>query len=251
MKRLLSALAVWGLCMTPCWAGASRDFDGVDDSVNCGSATVIDDLFASGGTIAAWIYPQGWGENSVGRIVDKTGSTLAGYSLSVRDNAAPLAALSFAHRFSENAVWATAASSIVLNQWQHVAVTYDRSASTNDPTCYIGGALAELGLDSNSTGSAVSDSAHDLIIGTQSSTARSFDGMIAYVHIYTRVLSATEINDIMRQPGSIADNLVGYWPLGGADSPELDLSGNGSTGTVTGAAESADGPPILLAPASL
>ena len=47
-------------------------FDGVDDYVDLGSAATVDDLFAGGGTVSAWIRPTGWGEGSYGRILDKT-----------------------------------------------------------------------------------------------------------------------------------------------------------------------------------
>ena len=47
-------------------------FDGVDDYVDLGSAATVDNLFAGGGTVSAWIRPTGWGEGSYGRILDKT-----------------------------------------------------------------------------------------------------------------------------------------------------------------------------------
>jgi len=64
------------------WTTSSRTgtallFDGVDDFVNLGSDASIDNIFAGGGTVSAWIYPTGWGENGFGRILDKSTSTFA------------------------------------------------------------------------------------------------------------------------------------------------------------------------------
>ena len=72
---------------------------------------------------------------------------------------------------------------------------------------------------------------------------QDFAGKLAYVQIFNRALDVNEINQIMRIPGSVPRGLVLFWNfLGG--SPEPDYSGNGNSGTVTGATVSADNPPI-------
>src|SRR3989338_7220307 len=63
----------------PTWVDEKRgkaiNFDGVNDYVNVGSATSIDNIWANGGTASAWIYPRSYGQNSRGRIFDKIKST--------------------------------------------------------------------------------------------------------------------------------------------------------------------------------
>ena len=47
------------------------NFDGSTSSINAGSPTMFDDIFAGAATIMAWIYPKGDGEQGSGRILDK------------------------------------------------------------------------------------------------------------------------------------------------------------------------------------
>jgi hypothetical protein len=82
-------------------------------------------------------------------------------------------------------------------------------------------------------------------IGAQISTF-FFPGKIAHAQVWNRKLSNAEIKQAHECPGSVLNGLVAYWPLFGSDTPELDLSGNGNTGAVTGATESTDGPPIFI-----
>src|SRR3990172_4089107 len=53
------------------YIGDSRDWDGVDDSIDCGSDAKIDDIFTGGGTISAWINPDDSGESGFGGVIRK------------------------------------------------------------------------------------------------------------------------------------------------------------------------------------
>ena len=70
------------------------------------------------------------------------------------------------------------------------------------------------------------------------------NGLIAYGTIFASVLTVVEMAELMWKPASLG-GAQGYWPLWG-DSTEIDLSGNGRTGTVTGSATSTDGPPVMF-----
>ena len=47
------------------------NFNGSTSSVNAGSPTMFNDIFAGAGTIMAWIYPKSDGEGNFGRIFQK------------------------------------------------------------------------------------------------------------------------------------------------------------------------------------
>ncbi len=172
------------------------DFDANDDRINVGSAAGIDNLFAGGGTISAWIYPEGWGEGTYGRIINKTdGGGLSGFSFNLNETGnAPNYNIAFSHDFSTDwGAWRAPENSIALNEWQHVVVTYDRDNPANDPAIYINGISQTLVEGQTPGGSADSDAAFDMIIGGNNGANRSFDGFIDDVRIYDRALSAQDV----------------------------------------------------------
>lgn len=57
----------------------SATFDGLNSRINVFSDASVDNIFAGGGTISAWINPVTWGEGGFGRIADK-GTTTSGAS---------------------------------------------------------------------------------------------------------------------------------------------------------------------------
>ena len=166
-------------------------FDGVDDFIDLGSDASIDDIFAGGGTVSAWINPDSWGGNNYGRIFDKAGATLpgAGWALEL---AAGTQSLLFQQGFSGGVgSWQSATGSISLSTWQHVAVTYDSSSAANVPTFYINGIEVGRSVDATPGGIALSDAGLDLHVGNYSlDTIRAFDGVIDDVRISAAVHSA-------------------------------------------------------------
>ena len=169
-----------------------QQFDGIDDDINLGSDASVDDIFAGGATVSAWINPSSWGENNYGRIFDKSGATLpgAGWALEV---ASGTQSLLFQQGFSGGVTsWQSANGSIGLNSWQHVAVTYDSSDPANEPTFYINGVEVGKTIDGTTpTGTALSDAGLDLHIGNHAmDTVRTFDGSIDDVRLSSEVRSA-------------------------------------------------------------
>lgn len=167
------------------------DFDGTDDLIDAGSSSSLDDIFAGGGAITAWINPRSWGEADFGRIVDKSASTGAdnGYHFHVLSSGN----LRFDHDFDGgDGQMNTTTAPIALNQWSHVAVVYNRDSAANDPAIYVQGVLQNADSFIPS-GTALSDSSHSLIIGNHSDASRTFDGQIDDVRIYNRALSVEEI----------------------------------------------------------
>jgi len=184
--------------------GDAQTFDGTptggNDRINAGSAASIDNVFVSGGTVEAWIYPTGWGESSYGRVLDKEADT-SGWEVFL-NNVDVTGGLSFLHDssgFTTNSKWNTGSSTIVLNQWNHVVVTFNKDSISNNPTIYINGASKSLTEQSTGTGSYVSDAAQNLNIGNRPAEDRTFAGRIDEVRISTTIRSSdwikTEYNN--------------------------------------------------------
>jgi hypothetical protein len=231
---------------TPAWAGGSRQFDGVDDYLNCGSPALFDNVTRL--SVVAWIKPAGYGENGHGWVFSKTpaGGLTSGPAFATQGGEAKN--LEFTQGWSKStgkfAWWQTPVNSIALNVWQAVAVTYEGNSTANDPRFYVDGVLQTTAETRGPAGSRNSDAANTLYLGNRGNTDRTFNGKLAHVHFYNRALTATEIAQLKQSPGSITNGLIAYWPLSGSGSQELDLSGNGNHCAVSGATASADGPPL-------
>jgi len=189
------------------------EFDGMDDVIDAGTLSEFNLTNAQDFTLSAWFKPD----------------TVSGYHL--------IAGKSF-NEFrliqGESALLiqldsgdpiVTASSVLSVGTWYHGVLTYDASTST-----------AELFLDGISKGSD-SATSPSWTSGTNFRIGHSpagdnypFDGNIADVQLYDRVLSDTEILDLYN--GADIASPVGHWPL---STGAGDISGNGNAGTVTGA----------------
>ena len=170
----------------PSWTGAGElKLDGVDDYVDCGSGASLNltgDL-----TVTAWVYPESFGGNGFGRIVDK-GDAGSGFAFYVREGAGSIAYLTYGGDFV-----VSGSGVIDLAKWQHVAVTYSDASDT--VTFYVNGLPAGGGNYQTNP----NDSADQpLIIGNRAALDRGFDGMLSNVRIYSRTLAADEISAIYR-----------------------------------------------------
>ncbi|HEX2872899.1 MAG TPA: DUF2341 domain-containing protein [Polyangiaceae bacterium] len=188
---------------------AGLDFNSNDDVVDAGSAGGVDDLFAVGGTLTAWIRPRSWGEGNFGRIVDKASDTLAatGWALQVDGGQAPNHALIFEHGFSGGpGRWNGPDSSIALGAWSHVAVVYDAASANNQPVMYVNGVAQSFTVIGTPNGARASDAPNALGIGDQVATKqRSFDGVLDEVRLERASRSAAWINAEYRSmlPGAV------------------------------------------------
>jgi hypothetical protein len=175
----------------------AQKFDGSNDYIDVGTGGSIANVFANGanvgGTISAWINPTGWGEGSYGRVLDKATDTTGndGWFLCVNNGGTVTEHIFFARDFSlQRGSWYTPQSSISLGQWQHVAVTYDESSTSNWPLMYIDGDSQSLDFDELPGGFPMDDSTVECRIGNFSGSAsRTFDGDIDEVRICDSILS--------------------------------------------------------------
>ena len=209
------------------------NFNGSTSSVNAGSPTMFDDIFAGAGTIMAWIYPKSDGEGNFGRIFDKNQ-----WLLNVRDELSGFVRLNITAAFSgDDGGWKTTDRVVPLNAWSHIAIVYDGSSASNDPIIYLNGVAQTLTEGSTPTGSITSDASSDLYIGNNSSGTRTFDGYIMDAKIYKASgISSTQVPiaaaRINQDPDLISPNPPKGWYKFNA-STTADSSGNSNTASAS------------------
>jgi len=179
-------------------------FDGVDDYVEVPhSSAQLGANLSNGFTISAWINPRSLGEASVGRIIDKNSGTNS-FVFNVRTTN------SVAFVINGGTQRQAGADAITLGIWQHVLVTISS------------GQLVNFYIDGVATGTADQDlvqtiatitSTEPILIGNRAATTATFDGSIAQVKMWNRVLTTEEItNDYS---GITPANPIHYFKLGG------------------------------------
>ena len=136
------------------------------------------------------------------------------------------------------------------NKWVFVAGQTDITTAGNnrmfagdlttvavEATSYVTQSVGVLGAGGNNSGTIA-------VIGNNSNANVSFVGSIAWVGVWNRILTTQEIQDQQYSPhltsGCVLFTNLGY---NGSATTAPDLSGNGNTGTVTGATFSDD--PLL------
>ncbi|UCE17297.1 MAG: T9SS type A sorting domain-containing protein [Gemmatimonadota bacterium] len=206
-------------------------FDGEHSSVVCPASPSLNPTDAL--TIEAWINPTGWGEITTlgfGTIVDKERFALFLIDSHPAFNGHCLA-LQLSHENGANSFATTSEGSVVLDTWQHVAVTYNGTAS--QLSIYIDGLTQILSQTPLPSGSVSDNSTNDLVIGNDASGGLTFDGGIDEVRLWNVARTEEEITRTVNshllgdEPG-----LIGYWRMNeGHGTTISDHSGHGNDGT--------------------
>ena len=234
MRHLLLSLLLSLTLSLPCWAGASRDFDGAGDFLtvtsNAGLKVGDGDL-----TIMFWMNPDSF-TASYNCVFDK-GTTDITREYSFFIDSTTVGFISLGHN-NLGGAGLTFSPAVATGAWQHIAILRSGSAVT---------IYCNLTSCSTTTLSSTGTNDQNLVIGKNTSGGGSdWDGKLAHLSVYDRALSFVEITEEKSHPGTIRSGLQLYLPIFGSDSPELDLSGKANTGAVTNAVSSAEGPPIFL-----
>jgi hypothetical protein len=170
-------------------------FDGSNDAMSVAATSAIDNIWSGGGTVIAMYVPT---NNFGGRVLDKRGSTQAGWSIyhndTVGDDARLLiqqdgAVSQYGYRSDDRG--------IMLSQPNIGVTTWDSDTPATTSTFYLNSATAST-TDTFNTGSgaAVSDAARNLFIGNRNDLARGASLIMGEVILYDRILSTPEIAQI-------------------------------------------------------
>ena len=216
-----------GLLFSIAMAGKAQDytldFDGGNDYVNVGAQAGL--VMTATVTIEAWVFPEGTGSGGAqgGIIVNKEGE----YEIARFQNGY----LSWA--FANNNpgwFWHTTPAFLPLNQWSHVAITYQSGVVKS----YLNGELVETYNGAGNIGD-VNPSTNDFRIGGRQGTSQFFNGKIEEVRIFNSVRTIDEIRDnVYRElQNPLAEpGLVAYYKFNqssGTSAPDHSVSGYNGT----------------------
>lgn len=173
--------------------GSALNFDNLNNIINAGSSSSIDDIPATGVSFSVWLYLRSNGEGgSNGRILEKiTTGDAQGYKLffgSTSGRPELFADFDGAANLNVNAL-----STFSMNAWHHLEVTWDGSTSASNVKFYLDGVLSANNSATSGVGNRVSDASQSLYIGNSSDGAHTFDGYIDDVKIYNYVRTPAQI----------------------------------------------------------
>lgn len=217
----------------------SRFFDGVDDSVNCGSAGTLDDIGAR--TIAFWMNPRA----SSSGVVQYKGSGAAN-----GENGIELLVTSqisyFRHWAGAYMIVKSVNNSLTNGKWQFICITEPNSFTATNCHIYVDNVEVAYSSQSSGSGASVSDAAGSYYWGNTSDNSKDYNGKLAYCQTFNRVLTMAEMKQIRLFPGSIRNGLKGFWPFVHEGSSQPDLSGNLNHGRSVSSVYNFDDPLLNL-----
>lgn len=205
-------------------------FDGLNDRV------VVENLYnlnlTDSFSLSMWINPRTWGNvpgTGYGTFFSKGGISFYLHDNGYTSYQPQSMVITMPLADGSTAVANSPAYSISLDNWQHIAFTYQNG----QPKLYINHTEVPLTYLNNVMpyGSLADNYYSNFTFGARANGLRPYAGLIDDAKLWTRVLSASEL--ISMSCGAVQDgSLLGYWPFNngynGYDSP--DYSGNWNTG---------------------
>ncbi|MCX6275512.1 MAG: T9SS type A sorting domain-containing protein [Bacteroidetes bacterium] len=225
------------LAAQPCIPNTnSLQFDGVSSFVTISPQTGLD--ITGPITIEAWINPSSFGFNSAqNSIVCKHGWSSGEGGFVLRCGGTGELSFNIAgidvNQFPVSWVEVVSSNGILsLNNWYHVAGTYDG----NELKCFVDGNLAGT---TAFQGTIAPSTSYPLALGRLADPVygpdRYFSGAMDEVRIWSRALSQSEIMSGMNNhiDPSAVSGLVSYWRMNeGANSTVYDVAGTNNGGLV-------------------
>ena len=199
--------------------------------VNCGSGSSIDDLTTF--TMMWWLNPTSLAASSF--LASKTP---VGYGTwrDVYCNVNGQVRVEFKRATTGMTVYAVNGT-LAAGAWQCIAVTWDGSNAAKIYKGTLAAALAEASYATSTAGSGAysSDAAEALFLGAGPNITQRFNGSIAWVGLWNREMTLAELQSQQFRP-RVTSGCVGFWMLGAnGTATQADWSGNGNSGSVTGA----------------
>ncbi|SFT47391.1 Por secretion system C-terminal sorting domain-containing protein [Lishizhenia tianjinensis] len=203
MKRIITSVLTC-LSLGAFAQSTGLEFDGVDDFIT----TEYDGFTASGSkTVEAWIKATYDSQQRFITDMGGLGSPGSRFSFKINPGDDNI-------RIEVGGGGLTGTVNVTDNNWHHVAVTYDATASTNKYKLYVDGALDTQGDIATPLNLPVTGGA--FMIGTRvdSSSTTMFDGSLDEVRVYNDVRSLVEIQSSMNNELCVfPSSLQAYYKL--------------------------------------
>mgnify|MGYP001162342430 CR=1 FL=1 len=166
-------------------ADGAFTFDGSDDNIDFG--TNLGKLPENGYSVCAWIYPDsGMSDKPIVGTAHSANSDDVGFHMRVRSNyKIRLITLCGGYDYRDTS------SAISTSSWNHVCGTYNASSRTTN--MYLNGS-SNQGSNSNNGSIGTFNNTRTIKVGGTGGSSNVWDGKIAIVQLYNRVLSATEVS---------------------------------------------------------
>ncbi len=167
--------------------------------INFGTPTILDNIDQK--TVSLWFNLDAWGAASILHMLTSKDSGTAGWKIDlVNLGAGYVNRLRYVHEFSGDVgVWRSDQDEVSAGTIYHLAVTYDRTSTANDPLAYLDGALINFSELLTPTGTTADDSAVDFLLGEHQAAGQPFDGKMWDIRIYDSILPANLIADIFNK----------------------------------------------------
>lgn len=120
------------------YIGDSRDWDKVDDFIDCGSDSKTDNIWESGGTISLWAKPASAGELNSGNFVHRA-FTNGWYTAINGEISGSTERFEFHIDGTTDGSWKTTNYELKNGMWKLITITYDKDSVSNDPIFYVNG----------------------------------------------------------------------------------------------------------------
>lgn len=229
VRALFLALSFPALCY------ASVDFGTTDTQGKFEHTTA--NILNSGNdfTFCGWVYAEGVGETE-GRvfIFDETETT--GFFI-LKHVSAANGSVGLDINIDSTTDGSYRLTTFTDNAWNSVCISYDFSTTTTPvvrinsasvtPTVTTAVSPAPSGVALPQTG---------VCVGNRNSQSRAWDGNLAHMQFWDRILSSTEMDQAVSAPGSVTSGLRLWWKMENKNDTH-DWSGNGynatSSATVT------------------
>ena len=175
-------------------SGQAINFDGVNDSVLIAHSSLLDLDMTESATFSFWINRES-AAATVGPIYKRTSGS-PGYSIDIFTSGA--VSFTIGDLFSNNnRIGIDTSSTMNLNQWYHVVVTYDGSITSGGIKIYFDGVLQPMTNAFDNYGGGSSANGFDFSLGArETGTSRLLDGKMDEVRMYNRVLTDNEIKQL-------------------------------------------------------
>lgn len=163
--------------------GGSVVFDGIDDTINCGLATQIGSSL-TGFTISMWIFSTAAGT----KLIAENGTSASTNTFYLAQEDASY--FTFANYGNTGQDLLFANYTYQLNTWYNLVGTWSSGSLTS---LYTNGILTNGTRTGQGAQTTLINGNTNLFIGSRAGTSFQFAGRISNVNIYTRALTAAEI----------------------------------------------------------
>lgn len=243
MRKLTAFISILLLIPSLAFGAASRSFDNSNDRIDFGDPVDGHLDFGTGDlSIYQWVLTADTDSFSLSK---RAGSTAVGYEFLV-GGATTAGNMFFRYggaTTGSNYTYADLAGTTTT--WINMIGVLDYGVSA---TYYLNATQSSKGMQFNTVTPGSTSSTTALAIGERGGGDGDYSGLAAYTIVMAFAANADYIRtEILWLPEMAAafGSVRLFAPLWG-DSPELDFSGYGTTGTVTGATTSSNGPPVMF-----